>query len=68
MAKLRQVEESVREQSLDARVAARKQPSNAVVTELFALWQRTLPRISGKSKLAEAIRYATSRRSIFDCL
>lgn len=34
--------------------------------ELFALWQKTLPRISGKSKLAEAIRYATSRRSIFE--
>jgi hypothetical protein len=30
------------------------------------LWQKTLPRISGKSKPAEAIRDATSRRSIFD--
>ncbi|WP_420228631.1 hypothetical protein [Sinorhizobium meliloti] len=27
----------------------------AVVAELFALWQKTLPRISGKSKLAEAL-------------
>ncbi|MFK3664697.1 IS66 family transposase [Ochrobactrum teleogrylli] len=38
----------------------------AIVTELFALWQKTLPRISGKSKLAEAIRYAISRRAIFE--
>lgn len=48
-----------------ARVAARQGTSAGVVTELFALWQ-TLPRISSKSKLAEAIRYATSRRSIFE--
>ncbi|MET3584360.1 hypothetical protein ABID21_000452 [Pseudorhizobium tarimense] len=66
MAKLWQVEETVRGQSPDARVAARQETSNAVVTELFALWRRSLPRISGKSKLAEAIRYATSRRSIFE--
>ncbi len=29
-------------------------------------WQKTLPRISGKSKLAEALRYAISRRAIFE--
>ncbi len=66
MAKLWQVEETARGQSPDVRVGARQQTSAAVVTELFDLWQRTLPRISGKSKLAEAIRYATSRRSIFE--
>lgn len=66
MAKLWQVEETARGQSPDARVAARQAASAAVVTELFALWQKTLPRISGKSKLAEAIRYTTSRRSIFE--
>ncbi|MBB3948597.1 hypothetical protein GGQ73_004587 [Rhizobium skierniewicense] len=65
MAKLWQVEEPARGQSPDARVAARQATSAAVVTEL-ALWQKTLPRISGKSKLAEAIRYANSRRSIFE--
>ncbi|TFV65504.1 hypothetical protein E4K64_39965 [Bradyrhizobium frederickii] len=37
----------------------------AVVADLFDFWQQTLPRISGKSKLAEAIRYAVSRRAIF---
>jgi transposase len=40
--------------------------SAAVVTELFAFWQKTLLRLSGKSKLAKAIRYVTSRRSIFE--
>lgn len=28
----------------------------------FSLWEKQLPRLSGKSKLAEAIRYALSRR------
>jgi hypothetical protein len=66
MAKLWQIEETVRGQSPEARVAARQQTSAAVVAELFALWQKTLPRVSGKSKLAEALRYAISRRAIFE--
>ncbi|MGG7518068.1 IS66 family transposase [Allorhizobium undicola] len=66
MAKLWEVEAAARGQSPDGRVAARQATSAAVVNELFALWQKTLPRISGKSKLTEAIRYATSRRSIFE--
>lgn len=66
MAKLWQVEKTVRGQSPDARVAARQQASAAIVADLFDLWQQTLRRISGKSKLAEAIRYAGSRRAIFE--
>ncbi|RVO10615.1 IS66 family transposase, partial [Sinorhizobium meliloti] len=66
MAKLWQIEETVRGKSPEARVAARQHTSVAVVAELFALWQKTLPRISGKSKLAEALRYAISRRAIFE--
>ncbi|WP_442869286.1 IS66 family transposase [Bradyrhizobium sp. CCBAU 45321] len=66
MAKLWQVEKTVRGQSPDARVAARQQASGAVVAGLFDLWQHTLRRISGKSKLAEAIRYAVSRGSLFE--
>lgn len=66
MAKLWQVEKTVRGQSPDARVAARQEASAAIVADLFDLWQQTLPRISGKSKLAEAIRYAVSRRAIFE--
>lgn len=49
MAKLWQIEETVRGQDPDVRVAARQRASAAVVAELFALWQQTLPRISGKS-------------------
>ncbi|MBB4365243.1 hypothetical protein GGD65_006309 [Bradyrhizobium sp. CIR18] len=66
MAKLWQVEKTVRGQSPGARVAARQQASAAVVADLFDLWQQTLRRISGKSKLAEAIRYAVSRRPLFE--
>ncbi|MES5485147.1 IS66 family transposase [Bradyrhizobium sp. INPA03-11B] len=65
MAKLWQVEKTVRGQRPDARVAARQQASAAIVADLFDLGQQTLRRISSKSKLAEAIRYAVSRRAIF---
>ena len=41
---------------------SRRDRSAAIVADLFKLWETELPRISGKSKLAEAIRYATSRR------
>ncbi|MEI9915726.1 MAG: transposase [Methylovirgula sp.] len=57
------VEDSVRGKDPNARVAARQETSVAVVADLFELWQDALPRISGKSKLAEAIRYAISRRA-----
>ena len=66
MAKFWQVEKTMRGQSPDTRVAARQQASAAIVADLFDLWQQTLRRISGKSKLAEAIRYAVSRRAIFE--
>lgn len=49
----------------EARATARQAISAPIVAELFALWQHNLPRISGKSKLAEAIRYAVARREIF---
>ncbi|AEH81345.1 putative transposase IS66 (plasmid) [Sinorhizobium meliloti SM11] len=66
MGKLWQVEETVRGASPETRVAVRQQTSAVVVAEFFALWHQTLPRISGKSKLAEAIRYAISRGAIFE--
>lgn len=66
MAELWQVEEKVRGQCPQARVTARQQTSVAIVANLFALWHESLPRISRKSKLAEAIRYAISRRAIFE--
>ncbi|SDO11028.1 Transposase IS66 family protein [Ensifer sp. YR511] len=66
MAKLWEIEETVRGQSSEARVTARQESSAAIVRDLFTLWQKTLPRVSGKSKLAEALRYAISRRDIFE--
>jgi transposase len=68
MGALWSVEEKVRGQSPDVRVAARQEASAAVVADLYKLWQDTLPRISGKSKLAEAIRYALNRREAFEQL
>jgi hypothetical protein len=44
-------------------VNVRQERSAAIVAALFDLWEKELPRLSGKSKLAEAIRYATSRRT-----
>ena len=47
----------------DARRQARQETSAAVVSALFALWEKELPKLSRKSKLAEAIRYALTRRA-----
>jgi transposase len=63
MKQLWAVEDEVRGQSPEARLAARRATSTDVVQALFDLWERELPRISGKSKLAEAIRYARSQRT-----
>lgn len=65
MAALWAIEDSVRGKSPEHRVSARK-ASAAIVADLYRLWEETLPRISGKSKLAEAIRYALNRREAFE--
>ncbi len=65
-AKLWEIEEIIRGQSPEARAAARQEVSAAIVKDLFTFWQATLPRVSGKSKLAEALRYGISRRDIFE--
>lgn len=66
MADLWKLEAEVRGKSPEVRAAVRQAVSAPIVTELFLLWQKTLPRISGKSKLAEALRYAIARREIFE--
>jgi transposase len=66
MATLWKIESDIRGLAPAARMAARQQRSAAIVAELFDLWEMELPRISGKSKLAEAIRYATSRRKVLE--
>ena len=62
MAELWKIEEEIRGRDPARRLTARRDRSAAIVADLFKLWETELPRISGKSKLAEAIRYATSRR------
>jgi transposase len=65
MAPLWAIEEEIRGQSAATRSNIRRQRSAPILTELFELWQAELPRLSGKSKLAEAIRYALHRRAVF---
>jgi transposase len=57
------VEDDVRGRPPETRLTARRAISVDIVEALFKLWERELPRISGKSKLAEAIRYARSHRA-----
>ena len=66
MGSLWAVEDAVRGQTATARQLAREETSAAVVTDLFAYWDRELPRLSQKSKLAEAIRYALTRRAMLE--
>ncbi|RWN51562.1 IS66 family transposase [Mesorhizobium sp.] len=59
-------EEAVRGQDPAVRVTARQEKSAAIVAALFALWEKELPKLSGKSKPAEAIRYALGRRAVLE--
>ncbi|TIO29645.1 IS66 family transposase [Mesorhizobium sp.] len=66
MAPLWATEEAVRGHDPAARVTARQEKSAAIVAALFARWEKELPRLSGKSKPAEAIRYALGRRAALE--
>ena len=66
MKQLWALEDEVRGQPPQARLAVRRATSADIVQALFDLWERELPRISGKSKLAEAIRYARSHRAVLE--
>ena len=66
VAKLWAVEEKVRGQDPDCRRTARQEQSAAIVAELWPFWERDVGRISGKSNLAEAIRYARSSREALE--
>ena len=66
MAALWAIEESIRGQNPDARRAARQEQSAQIVAELWPFWEKELSRIFGKSKLAEAIRYARARREALE--
>jgi len=62
MAKLWMIEDEIRGRAPEARRQVRQEKSATIVAELFEMWEKELPRLSGKSKLAEAIRYAIARR------
>ena len=66
MSALWKVEDEVRGRDADTRAMLRQQKSAVIVTGLFGLWERELRKISGKSKTAEAIRYALSRRDALE--
>lgn len=66
MAPLWQIESEIRGLDPDHRRRVRQKRSSVVVRELFASFERELPRLSGKSRLAEAIRYALCRRVVLE--
>lgn len=66
MAPLWAIEEEVRGQNPATRMVARQEKSAAIVAALFTLWENELPKLSGKSKPAEAIRYALGRRTALE--
>jgi len=58
IAKLYLIEKTIRGQSADTRRAVRQERSKPLVFDLKAWFEGQLTRLSGKSKTAEAIRYA----------
>jgi hypothetical protein len=55
------IESSIRGQPPEQRVAAREQHARPLLVQLEAFLDTSLSRVSGKSALAQAIRYARSR-------
>jgi transposase len=55
------IEDTIRGQNAETRLAVRAEQSAPLFADLKAWMERTLPRVSGKSDLAGAIRYALSR-------
>lgn len=66
MTELWKVEDDVRGRNADTRAKLRQEKSAPVVARLFDLWERELGKVSGKSKTAEAIRYALARREALE--
>jgi transposase len=60
------LEDRIRGKAPELRRAARQEHSAPVVQALWALWESELPRVPGKSKTAEAIRYAIGRRDALE--
>jgi len=65
--KLFQVEQLIHGQPPDARRKARQDLALPIMTELATFLDHSLAQISGKSDLAKAIRYVSSRWTSFTC-
>jgi Transposase IS66 family len=61
IAGLYEIEATIRGSTADARLAVRAEQSAPLFADLRGWMEKTLPRLSGKSDLAGAIRYALSR-------
>lgn len=57
------VDEDIRGHDAELRASIRAERSHPIVADLFAMFEKELPRLSGKAKLAEAIRYTLTRRA-----
>ena len=66
MKDLWKVEDEIRGKSAKIRAAVRKEKSTPLVSHLFDLWEKELTRVSGKSRTAQAIRYAITRRETLE--
>lgn len=62
MTELWKVEDEIRDSDAEMRARRRQETSAGIVADLFQLWEKELSKVSGKSKTAEAIRYALTRR------
>ena len=66
MTELWKVEDEVRGKDAGTRARRRQETSSVIVNSLFELWEKELGKVSGKSKTAEAIRYALTRREALE--
>ncbi|MEN3141343.1 IS66 family transposase [Ochrobactrum sp. WV_118_8] len=66
MTQLWKIEDEVRGKNADIRARFRQEQSATIVARLFDLWEQELGKVSGKSKTAEAIRYALTRREALE--
>jgi transposase len=66
MTELWKVEDEIRGSDAETRARRRQETSAAIVADLFQLWEKELSKVSGKSKTAEAIRYALTRREALE--
>ena len=66
MSELWRIEDEVRGKNAESRAVQRLEKSATIVASLFDLWEKELGKVSGKSKTAEAIRYALTRREALE--